>query len=93
MHTCKSDGALGDDPLLEVLKSWGLHLVVTEVVPVCFGVRLVQNCKVPVLPMSLVCTTNTKNRSIRMANSPMSIWFKQFLFNETIESIVYHLKA
>ena len=35
MCTCKSDGALpGSDPLLEVLKSGGLHLVATEVVPV-----------------------------------------------------------
>ena len=33
MRTCKSDGALGDDPLLEVLKCGGLHLVVSEVVP------------------------------------------------------------
>ena len=31
VRTCKSDGG---DPLLEVLKSGGLHLVVTEVVPV-----------------------------------------------------------
>ena len=37
MRTCKSDDALGDDPLLEVLKSGGLHLVVTEVVPVGGG--------------------------------------------------------
>ena len=37
VHACKSDGALGDDPSLEVLKSWGLHLVVTEVVPVGSG--------------------------------------------------------
>ena len=37
MRTCKSDGALGDKPLLEVLKSEGLHLVVTEVVPVSGG--------------------------------------------------------
>ena len=29
----RSDGALGDDPLLEVLKCGGLHLVVSEVVP------------------------------------------------------------
>ena len=34
---CKSDGALSDGPSLEVLKSWGLHLVVTEVVPVGSG--------------------------------------------------------
>ena len=34
---CISDGALSDDPSLEVLKSWGLHLVVTEVVPVGSG--------------------------------------------------------
>ena len=31
---CKSDGALGGVPLLEVLKCRGLHLVVTEVVPI-----------------------------------------------------------
>ena len=37
VRTCKSDGALGDDPLLEVLKSGGLHLVVIEVVPVGGG--------------------------------------------------------
>ena len=35
MRPCKSDGALGRDPLLEVLG--GLHLVVTDVVPVCGG--------------------------------------------------------
>jgi len=34
VRMCKSDGALGDYPLLEVLKCGGLHLVVTEVVPV-----------------------------------------------------------
>ena len=34
MRTYKSDGALGDDPLLKVLKCGGLHLVVSEVVPV-----------------------------------------------------------
>ena len=37
MCACKSDGALGDDPLLEVLKCGGLHLVVTEVAPVGGG--------------------------------------------------------
>ena len=48
MCTCKSDGALGDNPLLadgalgdnpllEVHKSKGLHLVVTEVVTVSGG--------------------------------------------------------
>ena len=37
MCTCKSDGALGDSPLLEVLKSGGHHLVVTEVVTVSGG--------------------------------------------------------
>ena len=37
VRTCKSDGALGDDPLLDVLKSGGLHLIVTEVVPVGGG--------------------------------------------------------
>ena len=37
VRTCKSDGALGDDPLLEVLKSGVFHLVVTEVVPVSGG--------------------------------------------------------
>ena len=37
MRTCKSDDALGDDPLLEVLKSGGLRSVVTEVVPVGGG--------------------------------------------------------
>ena len=35
MRPCKSDGALGRDPLLEVLG--GLHLVVTDVVPDCGG--------------------------------------------------------
>ena len=38
MCTCKSDGALGGDPLLEVLKCGGLHLVITEVVPIGGGV-------------------------------------------------------
>ena len=33
----KSDGALGDNPLLEVLKCGGLHLVVTEVAPIGGG--------------------------------------------------------
>ena len=33
----KSDGALGGDPLLEVHKSGGLYLVVTEVVPIGGG--------------------------------------------------------
>ena len=31
---CELDGALGGDPSFEVLKWGGLHLVVTEVVPV-----------------------------------------------------------
>ena len=34
---CKSDGALGGNPLLEILKCGGRHLVVTEVVPVDGG--------------------------------------------------------
>ena len=34
---CRSDGALGDNPLLEVLKCGGLHLVVTEDVPIGGG--------------------------------------------------------
>ena len=38
MCTCKSDGALGGDPSLEVLKCGGLHLVITEVVPIGGGV-------------------------------------------------------
>ena len=37
MHACNSDGALGDDPLLEVLRCRGRHLVVTEVVPIGGG--------------------------------------------------------
>ena len=37
MCACKSDGALGHDSLLEVLKSGGLRSVVTEVVPVGGG--------------------------------------------------------
>ena len=37
MRACKSDGALRGDPLLEVLMSGGLHLVVTEVVPIGGG--------------------------------------------------------
>ena len=37
MHACNSDGALGDDPLLEVLKCRGCHLLVTEVVPIGEG--------------------------------------------------------
>ena len=31
------DGACSGDQLFEVLKSWGIHLVVTEVVPVSGG--------------------------------------------------------
>ena len=38
MCTCKSDGVLGDDPLLKVLKHGGLHLVVIEVIPISGGV-------------------------------------------------------
>ena len=34
---CKSDGALGGVPLLEVFRCRGLHLVVTEVVPIGGG--------------------------------------------------------
>ena len=34
MRACELDGALGGDPSSEVLKRGGLHLVVTEVVPV-----------------------------------------------------------
>ena len=34
---CKSDGALGGIPLLEVFRCRGLHLVVTEVVPIGGG--------------------------------------------------------
>ena len=34
---CKSDGALGDDPLFEVLKCGGLHLVITDVAPIGGG--------------------------------------------------------
>ena len=37
VRACKSDGALGDDPLLDVLKSGGFHLAVTDVVPVGGG--------------------------------------------------------
>ena len=37
MCTCKLDGAWGDDQSLEVLKCEGLHLVVTEMVPVSGG--------------------------------------------------------
>ena len=35
MRACELDGALGGDPSSEVLKRGGLHLVVTDVVPVC----------------------------------------------------------
>ena len=37
MRTCKSNGALGGDQSFEVLECGGLHLVVTEVVPVSGG--------------------------------------------------------
>ena len=37
MRACRSDGALGGDPSLEVLKHGGLQLVVTEVVPIGGG--------------------------------------------------------
>ena len=36
--TCKSDGVLGDDLSLKVLKCGGLHLVVIEVIPIGGGV-------------------------------------------------------
>ena len=38
MCTCKSDGVLGDDLSLEVLKCGGLHLVVIKVIPIGGGV-------------------------------------------------------
>ena len=41
---CKSDGALGDDPLFEVLKWGGLHLVITDVVPIDGGSSYVVQC-------------------------------------------------
>ena len=44
MRACKSDGALGDDPLLEVLKYGGLHLVVTTEVPIGGGAVSVRVC-------------------------------------------------
>ena len=34
VRVCELDGALGGDPSFEVLECGGLHLVVTEVVPV-----------------------------------------------------------
>ena len=34
MRACELDGALGGDPSSEVLKRGGLHLIVTEVVPI-----------------------------------------------------------
>ena len=37
MCACELDGALSGDPPFEVLKGGGLHLVVTEVVPVGGG--------------------------------------------------------
>ena len=37
MRACESDDVLGGDPSFEVLKRRGLHLVVTEVVPVGDG--------------------------------------------------------
>ena len=37
MHTCELDGAWGGDPLFEVLECGGLHLIITEVVPVGGG--------------------------------------------------------
>ena len=37
MRACELDGVLGGDPSYEVLKRGGLHLVVTEVVPVSGG--------------------------------------------------------
>ena len=46
--TGKLDGALGGDPLLEVLK-WGLHLVVTNVVPVGGGADKKSSCAVQYL--------------------------------------------
>ena len=37
MRACESDGALGGNPSFEVLKHGGLHLVVSEVVPISGG--------------------------------------------------------
>ena len=37
MRACELDGVLGGDPLFEVLKRGGLHLVVTEVIPIGGG--------------------------------------------------------
>jgi len=54
VRTWKSDGALGDDPLLEVLKSGGLHLVVTEVVPVS-GAASVCRCRGSTLKRCMIC--------------------------------------
>ena len=50
MRACKSDGALGGDPSLEVLKSEGFHLVVTEVDPIGGGAdKKKKKKRVPVL--------------------------------------------
>ena len=57
VRPCKSDGALGRDPLLEVLG--GLHLVVTDVVPVCGGADKKQKQK------------REKKRRVRML---FSVW-------------------
>ena len=38
MHTCELDGGFGGDPPSEVRKPEGLHLAVTEVVPISGGV-------------------------------------------------------
>jgi len=38
VRTCELDGGFGGDPPSEVLKPEGLHLVVTEMVPISGGV-------------------------------------------------------
>ena len=61
---CKSDGALGGVPLLEVFRCRGLHLVVTEVVPIGGGADSNNNNKKRRKKESLCCSVfewRTKN--------------------------------
>ena len=43
---CELDGAWGGDLLFEIHECGGLHLVITEVVPVCGGVDKKSSCAV-----------------------------------------------
>ena len=52
VQACELDGAWGDDLLFEVLECGGLHLVITEVVPVSGGADKNKQTKNRVLVLS-----------------------------------------